>query len=145
MYTYGPHGAGSRPHPKAVAAAAGAGAGGQQHQPQHQPGGGAGACTAHLCLSTTYPPGNGLIDDMGDNLLELGFLGRGAGSVEVVKALHFPSMRMVAVKKVPINDPGKLAQAIHELEQLMTNQVRAWVLLCLFELGCCRRLSIMCV
>ena len=78
-------------------------------------------------------------------MLELGFLGRGAGSVEVVKALHFPSMRMVAVKKVPINDPGKLAQAIHELEQLMTNQVRAWVLLCLFELGCCRRLSIMCV
>lgn len=113
MYTYGAHSTGSRPQAKAGGAAA---AGSQQQQP--------GA--AHLCLSTTYPPGNGLLDDMGDNLLELGFLGRGAGSVEVVKALHFPSMRMVAVKKVPIDDPAKLAQAIHELEQLMTNQVRRW-------------------
>ena len=77
----------------------------------------------NLCLSTSYPPPGGLIDDMGDNLLELGFLGRGAGSVEVVKALHFPSMRMVAVKKVPIDDQAKLSQAIHELEQLMSNQV----------------------
>ncbi len=76
-----------------------------------------------LNLSTSYPPTGGLIDDSGDNLLELGFLGRGAGSVEVVKALHFPSMKMVAVKKVPIDDQAKLSQAIHELEQLMTNQV----------------------
>lgn len=77
----------------------------------------------NLCLSTSYPPPGGLIDDMGDNLLELGFLGRGAGSIEVVKALHFPSMRMVAVKKVPIDNQAKLSQAIHELEQLMGNQV----------------------
>ncbi len=114
-YTYGPHGAG---------------AGSRSHlppplpPPQQQSWGGA------LCLSTTYPPGDGLIDEMGDNLLELGFLGRGAGSVEVVKALHFPSMRMVAVKKVPIDDPAKLAQAIHELDQLLTNQVRCDAMRC---------------
>lgn len=113
MYTYGTHGAGAR---------AGAGAGSRPTQPQQQQQ--QQQQTAKLSLSTTYPPGNGLLDDMGDNLLELGFLGRGAGSVEVVKALHFPSMRMVAVKKVPIDDQAKLAQAIHELEQLLTNQVR---------------------
>ncbi|TFJ85252.1 hypothetical protein NSK_003675 [Nannochloropsis salina CCMP1776] len=74
-------------------------------------------------ISTSYPPPGGLLDEVGDNLLELGFLGRGAGSVEVVKALHFPTMKMVAVKKVPIDNPSKLSQAIHELEQLLSNQV----------------------
>lgn len=122
MYTYGPDGAGtgtrSRGRPLPLQSSSSS----SSSSPSSAAGGGAGAA-ALLCLSTTYPPGNGLLDDMGDNLLELGFLGRGAGSVEVVKALHFPSMRMVAVKKVPIDDPLKLAQAIHELEQLMTNQV----------------------
>lgn len=71
-----------------------------------------------------YPPANAVVDDSGDNLLELDVLGRGGGSSMVVKALQMPSMKIVAVKKVPIDDPAKLRQAIHELQQLKTNQVR---------------------
>jgi hypothetical protein len=47
-----------------------------------------------------YPPQDPILDETGSNLLELGVLGRGAGSIQVVKAVHLPSMRMVAVKKV---------------------------------------------
>jgi hypothetical protein len=72
----------------------------------------------------TYPPANSLVEDGGDNLLELDVLGRGGGSSVVIKALHVPSMKIVAVKKVPIDDSAKLRQAIHELQQLRTNQVR---------------------
>jgi serine/threonine protein kinase len=52
-----------------------------------------------------------------DTLVELGPLGKGAGGV-VLKALHTPSMTVLALKCVDISDRGKRHQLVKELKEL---------------------------
>jgi serine/threonine protein kinase len=47
-------------------------------------------------------------------------LGRGAGGV-VFKALHLPTLRVVAIKRVRMSDPEKQAQIMREANSLMSN------------------------
>jgi len=70
--------------------------------------------------SAPYPPERALLNESHSNLIELGKLGHGSGG-EVVKAIHMPTMRFVAIKKVAIDDGTKLTQAISELEHLKCN------------------------
>ena len=45
-------------------------------------------------VGQAYPPADAVLDETGDNLLELGFLGKGAGTLGVIKAMHLPSMKV---------------------------------------------------
>ena len=55
--------------------------------------------------------GSSIIDHrMRDDFLILKELGRGAGGV-VSKAVHLPSLKVVAIKRVRMNDAEKRAQA----------------------------------
>ena len=57
-----------------------------------------------------------------DDLLRLGYLGRGAGGV-VYKALHLPTLRICAVKVVPVHDSKHREQMVSEMKALRQNFV----------------------
>jgi serine/threonine protein kinase len=57
-----------------------------------------------------------------DDLLRLGYLGRGAGGV-VYKALHLPTLRLCAVKVVPVHDRQHREQLVSEMKALRQNLV----------------------
>jgi len=56
------------------------------------------------------------------SLVNLGVLGHGASSV-VHKALHVPTLRLVAVKKISVFDDAKRHQMVRELRALHRNKV----------------------
>eukprot|EP01029_Cantina_marsupialis_P002339 TRINITY_DN1215_c0_g2_i1.p1 TRINITY_DN1215_c0_g2~~TRINITY_DN1215_c0_g2_i1.p1 ORF type:complete len:661 (-),score=214.10 TRINITY_DN1215_c0_g2_i1:233-2215(-) len=55
-----------------------------------------------------------------NDLLSLSVLGRGASGV-VYKMIHRPSLKTVAVKKIPVFEQGKRHQMVQELRTLNTN------------------------
>ena len=57
-----------------------------------------------------------------DDLLRLGYLGRGAGGM-VYKALHLPTLRLCAVKVVPVHDSKHRDQLVAEMKALRQNLV----------------------
>ena len=61
-------------------------------------------------------------ENMKTDLLTLSTLGKGASGV-VLKAIHVPTMRLVAVKNIPVFDSGKRAQMVKELKALYGNLV----------------------
>ena len=62
-----------------------------------------------------------LVEDMTanaeDELLRLCVLGKGAGGI-VYKAVHVPSLRIVAIKKIAVFDQDKRHQMVRELKAL---------------------------
>jgi serine/threonine protein kinase len=57
-----------------------------------------------------------------DELLRLCVLGKGAGGI-VYKAVHVPSLRIVAIKKIAVFDQDKRHQMVRELKALYKNLV----------------------
>ena len=55
-----------------------------------------------------------------DDLLRLGYLGRGAGGV-VYKALHLPTLRLCAIKVVPVHDSKHRDQLVAEMKAVRFN------------------------
>lgn len=73
-----------------------------------------GSPGAHGCADET--PGQGLHDC----LVPLGVLGRGAGG-SVWQGIHVPSLRLVAVKTIPVFEEGRRLQMVQELRSLYWN------------------------
>lgn len=73
-------------------------------------------------LSTQLADG-GLLS-VQDALVPLTVLGRGAGGT-VWQAVHVPSLRVVAVKTIPVFEEGRRHQMVRELRALYANLVRA--------------------
>jgi len=63
---------------------------------------------------------SGILTSLKSDLMMLSALGQGAGGV-VFKAVHAPSLRIVAVKTIPVYDPLKRSQMINELTALYAN------------------------
>ena len=61
-------------------------------------------------------------ENMKQNLLMLSTLGQGASGV-VYKAIHVPTMRLVAVKSIPVFDASKRHHMVKELKALYANLV----------------------
>lgn len=61
-----------------------------------------------------------------DALAPLTVLGRGAGGT-VWQAVHVPSLRVVAVKTIPVFEEGRRHQMVRELRALYANLVRLGV------------------
>ena len=57
-----------------------------------------------------------------ETITPLAILGRGAGGV-VWQALHVPSLRLVAVKTIPVFEEGRRHQMVRELRALYDNLV----------------------
>ena len=55
-----------------------------------------------------------------DELLRLCVLGKGASGI-VYKAVHIPTLRLVAIKKIAVFDEEKRNQMVRELKALYTN------------------------
>jgi hypothetical protein len=99
-----------------------------QQQQQHAPGnggsgvgGGDGAMCEGEILSTQLADG-GLLLGLQDALAPLTVLGRGAGGT-VWQAVHVPSLRVVAVKTIPVFEEGRRHQMVRELRALYANLV----------------------
>ena len=58
-----------------------------------------------------------------DALAPLTVLGRGAGGT-VWRGIHVPSLRVVAVKTIPVFEEGRRQQMVMELRALYGNLVR---------------------
>jgi len=108
---------------------------GQQHSsPGFGRGGGAASKTSHdgegktsSSSSSSSSSSDGMHrDDEGakaeDELLRLCVLGKGAGGI-VYKAVHIPSLRIVAIKKIAVFDQDKRHQMVRELQALYKNLV----------------------
>ena len=66
--------------------------------------------------------GSGYGKNIRAEMLKLCVLGRGAGGI-VYKSLHMPTMRIVAVKNIPVYESDKRHQMVRELKALYQNLV----------------------
>ena len=57
-----------------------------------------------------------------NNFVEIALLGNGQGG-SVYKAIHLPSMAIVAIKRVDLHNPSRAKQALREFTHLQTNLV----------------------
>jgi len=100
-------GAANGPHPHATSSAM-------------EPGVGSSKTGTAMPLPSAGPSPRGSSSSWSRNLVDLGFLGSGASST-VRKALHVPSLTVVAQKIMPIFDPHRRKQLVHELRTLHEN------------------------
>ncbi len=102
-----------------------------KQQPQRTPGGssdnrtkGDAAVEEGATILSTQLADGGLLLSLQDALAPLTVLGRGAGGT-VWQAVHVPSLRVVAVKTIPVFEEGRRHQMVRELRSLYANLVSA--------------------